>query len=64
MPYFEFADDIDVFSEGITQAQGLLMRSEPFLAKIGLNVSAGKTTFMACNYHKNINIVTKKGDVL
>ena len=64
MPCFEFADDIALFSEGITQAHGLLMRSEPFLANIGLNVSAGKTTFMACNNHKNINIVTTKGPVL
>ena len=63
MRYFEFTDDMVLFSEA-TQAQRLLMRVESLCARIALKVNAGKTKFMDYNHHTNINIVTKEGSAL
>ena len=51
----DFADDIALLSELISQAQNLLNRVETSAAQIGLVMNARKTKVMAYNHSESIS---------
>ena len=60
----DFADDIALLSELITQAQDLLARVELTAGQIGLVMNAKKTKVMAFNQDEEVKIVTQDGSQL
>ena len=60
----DFADDITLFSELITQAQDLLAKVELSAGQIGLVIYAKKTKVMAFNHDEEVKIVTQDGSQL
>ncbi|CAH1244595.1 Hypp7340 [Branchiostoma lanceolatum] len=61
---FDFADDIALISEAITQAQELLGCVESSVGKVGLCMNAGKTKFMAFNIPTPYCLKTSDGTAL
>jgi len=60
----DFADDIALLSEEITQAQQLLLRVEQESAKVGLQLNDKKTKVMAFNQEAPVDLNTRKGEKL
>ena len=60
----DFADDIALLLELITQAQDLLARVELMAGQIGLVMNAKKTKVMAFNQDEEVKIVTQDGSQL
>ncbi|XP_078661569.1 uncharacterized protein LOC144905694 [Branchiostoma floridae x Branchiostoma belcheri] len=60
----DFADDIALLSEEVHQAQQLLRNVETSVARVGLQMNAGKTKFMAYNQQSPVCLKTTDGSTL
>ncbi len=60
----DFADDIALLSELVSQAQYLLTSVESSSAQIGLVMNAKKTKVMAYNHDDEVKIITRDGSQL
>ncbi|KAI8484256.1 hypothetical protein Bbelb_380410 [Branchiostoma belcheri] len=60
----DFADDIALLSEKVHQAQQLLWNVETSVARVGLQMNAGKTKFMAFNQQSPVCLKTTDGSTL
>ncbi|KAI8477689.1 Exportin-5 [Branchiostoma belcheri] len=60
----DFADDIALLSVELHQAQQLLRNVETSVARVGLQMNAGKTKFMAFNQQSPVCLKTTDGSTL